>query len=147
MTGDAQHATRCFLRRIYDVSFVSDLHTPILSDELPGRGGSTITEMRLDLALVKAVIKSVLVADHLVESINAIFSDDPEALYAVTCILSQTMRCSKGKAFASIEHVKTLSQDGLMEVRPQNPVEKKFTDWHDFGIEVLAQEFVERGWV
>lgn len=140
-------ATRCFLRRIYDVSFISDIHSPILSDELPGKGGTTVTELRLELALVKSAMCKTLKWDYLIDTIEAIFSDDPEAVLAVCQHLSAKTRCTFSRGHDAIERVKMMSHDGLAEVSPKNATEKILIEWLDFALSVIDIEARERGWV
>ncbi len=146
MAGDT-HSTRCFLHKIYSISYISDLHSPFMSDELPGRSGTTITELRLDLALVKATIKRTLVSDHLIESINTVFSDDSYSLHASTCLLSRSVKCSHGMAFEAIESHKLMSMDGLAKIEPKTHPERVFSGWLDMAVDVLSEEFGERGWI
>ena len=138
---------RAFLRRVYDISYISDIHSPFLSDELPGRGTATVTDLRLDLALVKATIRRVLSFDHLIESINAIYSDDPESVFAIVELLGQSLRCSRGQAMMALEHFKTMSHDGLCSFDPRNPPERRLTEWVDFAVGVLTEEFEGKEWI
>lgn len=140
-------ATRCFLRKVYDVSYVSDLHSPRLSDELPGRGGTTLTESRLELALVKSTIKRSLKWDCWISTIDAIFSDSPEALYDLVALLSRTTKCGRGKALMVIENYKFSSHDGLVDVHSENSIERTLNGWMEISLEVLTEEFQEKGWI
>ena len=138
---------RCFLRRVYDISYVSDIHSPLLSDELPGRSSATVTDRRLQLSLVKATIRRVLAFDHLIESVNAVYSDDPEAAYAIVCLLSQSIGCTKGRALLALEQFKALSHDGLSGFEPRNSTERRLAEWVEFSLGILAEEFEGKGWI
>ena len=138
---------RCFLRRVYDISYVSDIHSPLLSDEFPGRSGATITDLRLQLSLVKATIRRVLAFDHLIESVNAVYSDDPEAAYAIVCLLSQSIGCTKSRALLALEQFKALSHDGLSGFEPRNSSERRLAEWVEFSLGILADEFEGKGWI
>ena len=138
---------RAFLRRVYDISYISDLHSPFLSDELPGRGTATVTDLRLDLALVKATIRRVLSFDHLTETINAVYSDDPEAVFSIVELLSQSLRCDRGRAMMALEHCKTMTHDGLCGFEPRNPPERRLSEWMEFAVGILAEEFEGKGWI
>lgn len=145
MTVDL-HATRGFLHDAFRISYTSDIHSPLLSDELPGRSGATITELRLDLALVKSAIRRTLVSDHLIETINAVYSDDPDSMRAVVdCLVA--VGFGRRRAFEAVETVKLMSGDGLFEYDPRSREEIKLTGWLDFSLDSLGDEFAERGWI
>ena len=147
MISDGIHATRQFLQKVYHVSFCSDIHSVTISDEQPGRGGTTVTELRLELALVKAAIRKTLGFDHLIETVNAVYSDDPESAYAVVENLSRQARCGRGRALEAFEHYKLMSFDGLTDCEPRTGEERVIARWMEFSISVLTEEFVARGWI
>jgi hypothetical protein len=136
---------RCFLRRVYDISYVSDIHSPFLSDELPGRSSATVTDLRLQLSLVKATIRRVLAFDHLIESVNAVYSDDPEATYAIVCLLSSPSVARKAGPFWRWNSIKALSHDGLSGFEPRNSSERRLAEWVEFSLGILADEFEGKG--
>ena len=140
------HATRCFLHDAFRISYTSDIYSPLLSDELPGRSGVTVTDRRLDLALVKSAIRRTLVSDHLIETINAIYSDDSASLCAVVdCLVASGF--GRRRAFEAVETVKLRTGDGLFEYDPRSREEVKLTGWLDFSLDSLGAEFTERGWI
>ena len=146
MTSET-HDVRLFIRRVYDISYISDLHSAMLSDELPGRSGTTIMDSRLELALLKSAIVRSLGWDYLIDTMDAIFSDDPESIFSLAHHLSKKLNCGMGAASVAIERIKLMSHDGASEVTPNGRAERVLVEWLDFSLDILGKEFTERGWL
>ena len=147
MMLEAALSVRHFLSRVYAVSFCSDIHSVTISDEQPGRGGSTVTELRLELALVRAAIRKTLGFGYLINSMDAIYSDDPEALCEAVADLDAWTHCGKRRALEALEHYKLMSFDGLTDCEPRTGEERVIARWMEFSLDILSEEFVARGWI
>lgn len=140
-------ATRHFLREIYSVSYHSGFPSVVVSHEQPGRGEASVSDLRLRLAIVKSTIYRVLVSDHLIETVNAVYSDNARSLFsAVRCLSASTGR-GEGKVLDAIERYKLMTCDGIEDFEPENEDERKFSEWVDFSLEILCEEFSQKGWI
>lgn len=140
-------STRVFLRKSFEVSYVSDLHSPILFDELAGKSDFSLKDRRLSLALVRAAIRKTLGFGHLIDSVEMVWSDDPEPIFSTVLNLDKTTHCGKGCAMNAVESYKANTFDGQADFTPHNGIERCLDSWILFSLAILEREFTYRGWI
>ena len=98
----------------------------------------------LDMAvLVLAAIKHTLKTDHLIDTIDGLYGDDPEAVYGLTSQLSVWCQVSKSKAYTAIESYQLSKR---LSSHPDK-AEIALDGWHEMAMGSLGKEFLERGWI
>jgi hypothetical protein len=106
-----------------------------------GFGGG---ENVLDIAvLLLAAIKHTLKADHLIDTLDGLYGDDPESVYQLTCQLSDWCRVSPGRALTAIESYQLSKR---LSSHPDKP-EIALDGWHELAMKSLREEFLEREWI
>ncbi len=106
----------------------------------PGFEGSSLG---LDGLLVVAAVRRVLVRDHLVLAIDALYGGEPEDIQGLTEVLSAFSGCSLRLAFEAVE---SYSLGRLLSSHPSRP-ERKLDEWHEGAIATLRKDFARREWI
>jgi len=144
----------------YGVSNRSDIRSPKLSDEMPGRGFLRIQDLRVDAAFVQREINGELRWPHLRAIIEAKYGERPEAVRTCATLLKNTARTQSVDQLVRIvesycewhklsygQAAKILGLSAHKSVSTKSRYEGILEGWHHLALDIVEMVFREKGWV
>lgn len=103
--------------------------------------GQKSDDLQTETALVMAIIKRTLGFGDRIDTIFALYGEDPKDVLKLASHLSAECRVSMGQALRVIEAWSTSDKRIPITGKP----EQKLAGWHNVSVEILEEVFRERG--
>jgi len=144
----------------YGVSNSSDVRSPQISDERPGRGFLRIQDLRAEAAFVQSEVNRELKWPHLRAIIEAKYGERSEAVRECATILKKTARTQSIDQLVRIVesycewHSMSYSRASAIlglsirkGITAKSRYEGILEGWHHLALDIVEMVFREKGWV
>jgi len=144
----------------YGVSNRSDVRSPQISDERPGRVSVRMQDLRAEAAFVQSEVNRELKWPHLRAIIEAKYGERSEAVRECATILKKTARTQSIEQLVRVvesycewhklsygQAAKILGLSAHKSVSTKSRYEGILEGWHHLALDIVEMVFREKGWV